>query len=132
MTWSVFYRNLRTPENCHLLLVFFIRGKFIFFILFNGNLIMILDLETSLRKTNYKIFDRNNNLIDSGSIVNLNSVSRVDGDKMSNLYCELLGLKELYNPEIVVYSVLGKRIRSTEKVLSMVRIIFNDVLCVEV
>jgi len=93
---------------------------------------MILELETSLRKTNYKIFDRNNNLISSGSIENKNFVSRVDGDKMSNLFCELLRLKELYDPEFVVYSVLGKRIRSTEKVLDMVRIIFYDCLCVEV
>ena len=92
----------------------------------------ILDLETSLRKTHYKIFDRNNELITSGTIENKNSVSMLDGDKMSNLFCELLGLKEFYDPEFVVYSVLGKRIRSTEKVLSMVRVIFYDVLCVEV
>ena len=92
----------------------------------------ILDLETSLRKTNYKIFDRNNNLIDSGSIVNLNSVSRIDADKMSNLYCELHELKNLYKPEFVIYSILGKRIKNSEKVLDMVRIIFYDCLCVEV
>ena len=93
---------------------------------------MILDLETSLRKTNYKIFDRNNKLISSGSIVNLNSVSRVDGDKMSNLFCELHELKNLYKPEFVVYSVLGKRIKNSEKVLFLVRSIFFDCLCMEV
>ncbi len=93
---------------------------------------MILDLETSLKKTDYKIFDRNNKLISSGSIVNLNSVSRVDGDKMSNLFCELHELKNLYKPEFVVYSVLGKRIKNSEKVLFLVRSIFFDCLCMEV
>ena len=93
---------------------------------------MIIELETSLRKTDYKIIDCNNNLITSGTIENLNSVSRFEGEKMMNLLFELLDLKYKYNPEIVVFSVLGKRLRNTEKVLTLIHVTFFDCLCVEV